>query len=123
MNIDLIKSLIKYDPNTGELFLRRNYRRRKAGKLKTYLDRGGYPMMALGGKYYHAHRVAWLLYYGEEPTQNISFVNGDTSDLAIKNLTKTVRQSMSRKEKTQHAITLIENGFPKSAVRILKELL
>lgn len=47
---------------------------------------GGYLNGGFLGKTYYAHRVAWLMYYGEWPENHIDHINGDKRDNRIENL-------------------------------------
>lgn len=46
----------------------------------------GYLQICIDGQLYKAHRLAWLLHYGEWPKENIDHINGDRSDNRISNL-------------------------------------
>lgn len=45
-----------------------------------------YVNIGFGGRYYKAHRLAWLWVYGEWPNQHIDHINGDRTDNRIANL-------------------------------------
>ena len=64
-----------YDPNTGKLW-------REAGSA----DGRGYRHVQFEGRSHLAHRVAWLLYYGEWPSGFLDHINGNPSDNRIINL-------------------------------------
>ncbi len=86
--IEELRNTIHYDPFTGKLYKKIYGSDGRATTLveaftspaKGYLT-GGH----LGFKY-AAHRLAWVLYYGSWPTQNIDHWNGDRSDNRIRNL-------------------------------------
>lgn len=74
---DLLCNL-RYDPKTGLIFW-------GAKEVLKSLDRG-YLKGRLGGKNWYAHRVAWLLHYGEWPRREVDHINGNRSDNRICNL-------------------------------------
>lgn len=84
-----------YREETGELFWRlrdptkrydKSFNTRFGGKKVTYNNGDGYIKVRLDGKLYYAHRVAWLLSYGEWPRGELDHVNGKRSDNKIENL-------------------------------------
>lgn len=101
-----LRNLLDYDPETGvlrwkprtpDMFFSWN----EAGKAKrcaTFnekyagqpaligIDGHGYYQGTILCRYYKAHRVAWLLHYGEWPTGEIDHINGDRRDNRITNL-------------------------------------
>tara|TARA_R100000951_G_scaffold65450_1_gene55245 strand:+ start:385 stop:927 length:543 start_codon:yes stop_codon:yes gene_type:complete len=92
------KELIKYDPETGDLFwLPRNethikrpsslktWNTRYSNKKITTVDSKGYLFCSIFGKQYRAHRIAWLIYYGEWPNI-IDHINGIRTDNRIVNM-------------------------------------
>jgi hypothetical protein len=99
-----ISKLLKYEPETGKLFwLPRplemfqgrqpggpsagatNWNNRYAGKeVASYTK--GYIIARIQQKHYAAHRLAWLLHYGEWPRNHIDHINGCRDDNRIENL-------------------------------------
>lgn len=86
--IERLRDAISYDPNTGELRWKRtvNGRWGKAGDLCGGLDAKGYRALALHGRQYKAHRVAWALHHGVWPTGLIDHIDHNRSNNAILNL-------------------------------------
>ena len=87
---------LRYEAQTGEFYWlprdelgssgRRGWNRKYAGKpALTYLC-AGYLSGTLLGSAVLAHRVAWLLHYGEWPAGQIDHINGDRTDNRIENL-------------------------------------
>jgi len=84
--MEYIKSIFNYNPITGEITSRVNRRKAKIGKILGCLDGSGYVDISICNKKYKAHRLAWLLYYGEWPKNQIDHVNGIKNDNRILNL-------------------------------------
>jgi hypothetical protein len=120
MDIDLLRKLIDYDPDTGILTFKERsleyfkdckyplrthgvWNKRFAGKEAgsiTFSNKKSYKtihVMVLGSTYL-AHRLAWAIYYGEWPTDQIDHANGDATDNRICNLS-VVSQSTNAKNK------------------------
>jgi hypothetical protein len=82
-----VRQMLDYDPQTG-IFVWKVWRGRtnKIGKVAGTSDRMGYRKIMLGGRFYMAHRLAWLYVHGEWPPVYMDHINGDTSDNRIANL-------------------------------------
>jgi len=78
---------LKYDPVTG-IVTRRFYSARKGERIKQVgsLHKSGYLHGRVNSKNYKVHRLAWYLYYGEFPKENIDHINGIRTDNRIGNL-------------------------------------
>lgn len=83
-----LKELLDYDPATGSFFWRKTLRNGKGGAgKKAGGERYGYIFIAVKGRIYRAHRLAWLYVYGEFPPDKlIDHINGNRSDNRIENL-------------------------------------
>lgn len=89
-----VREILHYDLETGI------FTRRRLGKIAGTENDSGYLVIGLDGKYYRAHRLAWLYVYGEWPTELIDHKNRIRTDNRIDNL----RQS-NRSENTQNTVT------------------
>lgn len=78
--------ILSYDASTGDLRLKIDKLRTKAGEIATTQGGRGYLKFEWKGEKQYAHRLAWLLHYGEWPSRNIDHINGDKSDNRIANL-------------------------------------
>jgi len=77
---EAFKALLTYDPLTGII------KWTKSGKLAGWDNGNGYRRITINGRPYYAHRVAWLLHYGEWPAQFIDHRDGNPINNAIANL-------------------------------------
>ena len=80
-SLELLEFMFDYDPQTGKLY--------KFGKEIGTVDRKGYRMIHHKRRAIPAHRIAWALYYREDPApHHIEHINGCTFDNRIDNLKK-----------------------------------
>lgn len=78
--------ILSYDASTGDLRLKIDKLRTKAGEIATTQGGRGYLKCEWKGEKQYAHRLAWLLHYGWWPDRNIDHINGNKSDNRIANL-------------------------------------
>lgn len=81
-----LKDMLDYNPETGALVWRvPRGPHGEIGKKAGSLSKNGRLYLSVGLARYMAHRVAWCIYYGKWPEQNVSALNGDYTDLRIAN--------------------------------------
>jgi len=99
--LEQIKSVIIYDPETGYLHSVKN------GKRRGSLHPSGYRYVSIIGRNIYEHRLAWALYYNEDPYPlEIDHINRNRSDNIIINLRKVTPAEQNRnKNKTRAPIT------------------
>lgn len=86
MNIDHLKSLLSYEPNTGVIqWIAKGKGRIKKKEAGTLLH-SGYVGICIGRKRFQSHRVAWALHHGSWPKDQIDHINGIKTDNRICNL-------------------------------------
>lgn len=92
-HVDVIASLLTYEPETGFLFwkhrpgARQSINSRLAGKRAlTCVSAHGYLRGLILGRGYLAHTICWVLNFGEWPDREIDHINRDRSDNRIANL-------------------------------------
>jgi hypothetical protein len=119
MTLEQARTLFKFDPETGKFYFRArpladftatkhhtrqwnfkrwntNYSGAETFKMK---HSEGYLRGRVYGKFYLAHRVAWLLTYGTWPDDDIDHINGDRSDNRIANLRVATRSENMKNAK------------------------
>ena len=82
----LLKSLMSYDPKTGVFTRIKSGGGMRAGDACGHKEDRGYTRIAVGGKLYRAHRLAWLYMTGIMPVGVIDHIDGDPNNDAFSNL-------------------------------------
>lgn len=75
-----------YDPTTGWFTHKFDKKNRKAGDKAGHKTSCGYIKLTIGGQGVFAHRLAWLVTYGEWPSSSIDHINQVKDDNRIENL-------------------------------------
>lgn len=79
--------VLSYNQNTGVFVWKCDLgKNHKAGKVAGGLDRLGYRSICISRVRRAAHRMAWLVVYGEWPKGEIDHINGIRDDNRIANL-------------------------------------
>jgi hypothetical protein len=97
---------LKYNPETGDIiWIKKPNDRVQINNIAGNLKPDNYLSIKFKGKAYLAHRLAWFLYYGKWPKNQIDHINGIRNDNRINNLRDvTSRQNnlnrKSHREKT-----------------------
>lgn len=90
------RELLDYDPDTGSLRWKRHMSTRaRAGDEAGLIQQGRYRRVGIHGRYYMAHRLAWLIVHGEWPANELDHINGEHADNRLCNL----RQATSAENK------------------------
>lgn len=118
----IIESHLRYDPETGEFWWKQARKGRSIGKPAGSRYPIGYIYIKLkeaGESGILAHRVAWLLTYGEWPEEEIDHINGDRADNRIRNLRSVTRRgnSLNRKRNSNNSSGVCGVSFHKHSRR------
>lgn len=83
-----LKEMFDYNPDTGFLYWKIcSAKNVKIGDRAGHFDSDKYISVSIQNKYYYAHRIAWIICYGEIPEDNtISHFNGNRYDNRLVNL-------------------------------------
>ena len=98
-SVDLLRKLLRYDPETGKLFwrercenieprqhTRNTFNKQFAGKEAFTANSAGYKIGRIYDVAFKAHRVIMAMHYGEWPTNPVDHINGIVFDNRISNL-------------------------------------
>lgn len=84
-DLDLLKSLLSYEPESGRLIWKREYRGAKAGSEAGYTRGDGTRLIWFGDKERSVGPICWALHHGEWPKGRVRFKEAKT-DFRIENL-------------------------------------
>lgn len=91
---DEVRRRLDYDAHTGLFRWAESGNGRVLGQRAGWIKSDGYIAIALNGRQYLAHRLAWLYVHGKWPAASIDHINGIRSDNRIFNL-RDVPQSIN----------------------------
>lgn len=91
LSADVVREIISYDPESGDLKYLQSRGPVKSGSVIKRVSNRGYITVKILGKTYQAHRVAWLIHYGEWPV-TIDHINRDRTDNRLVNLRNATQQ-------------------------------
>jgi hypothetical protein len=94
ITVERARELFRYDPETGIIRWAvdvwagryRNVRVMKEGDVAGTKNGTGYYYIVADGHRVRAHRLAWLLFYGQSPKALIDHIDGDKTNNRIANL-------------------------------------
>jgi hypothetical protein len=86
LTADKLRELFSYDPETGVFTRIAGGQGARPGRQVGWFDVVGRREVAVLGKRYKLHRLAWLYVHGKWPSACIDHINGDHGDNRIANL-------------------------------------
>jgi hypothetical protein len=93
-----VEKVLRYDSTSGKFFWKVQRGRCRAGE-EAGTPSHGYSKIKVLNTLHYAHRLAWLLHYGEWPRFEIDHINMDRGDNRISNLREAThsQNQMNRK--------------------------
>lgn len=117
MQIQRLKELLDYNPETGELLWKpralshfsdeghwKTWNTRFGSTVAGGIYANGYRAVSFSGMRYYAHRIAWAMHTGEWPSDQIDHINQKRDDNRISNL-----RQVTNHENTKNKVRLKRN--------------
>lgn len=99
LTADRAAELLEYDTETGALFWKHrqesefpsirvaaSWNTKNAGKEAGWVGRDGYRRITLGNRSHLAHRIIWLMVYGDWPEDQVDHIDQDRLNNCLSNL-------------------------------------
>lgn len=100
LTVEMAKELLRYDPETGLLYWRISLSNKgPAGSLAGCITPSGYIRIGINNKEYMAHRLVWLIHYGEFPKAELDHINHLGLDNRIENLRNVSHKENGKNQK------------------------
>jgi len=86
--LEVLQEKFEYNPETGELLHNKKSPNVKVGQVAGYPTQRGWLRVKVGNTHYRVHRIAWKMFYGEDPPagRDLDHINRDRTDNRINNL-------------------------------------
>ena len=84
--LEKLNEILEYESETGLFTWKVSRKGCTKGKFVGSVNPRGYVFIHVLGKYFQAHRLAWLMVHGEWPKQQIDHINRIKTDNRIANL-------------------------------------
>lgn len=99
---EFLKSRFLYNEETGDLTYIKNNPKRKAGE-KAGQIKNSYVVINIRGRFFLAHRLAWMYVYGSFPSEEIDHIDGNKSNNSIKNLREANHRQNMENRRAPHS--------------------
>ena len=99
---EYLMGVAEYDPMTGIFTTRVNRKNEVIGEVIGHVTTNGYMRIFIDGRYYRAHRLAWLYMHGKFPDDQLDHINRIKSDNRIANL-REATQCLNEQNKSAQA--------------------
>ncbi len=80
LDLERVKELYKYIPETGKLLWNKSGAGRNAGEAAGFKTRAGYRATRIGKLQIRVHRLVWFMMTGKWPVRQIDHINGIKDD-------------------------------------------
>ena len=104
------RELLSYDPETGDLTWASPCGGRPVNRPAGCVRSDGRKQIRINGLTHLAHKVAWLIYYGEWPSNTIDHIDGNPGNNEIVNLRdvpRRINNQNQRRAKNTNSIGLL----------------
>ncbi len=102
LTAERLREVLDYSPETGRFAWLKSTGAAPAGAEAGGVSSTGYVRIAIFGKRYQAHQLAWLHHYGEWPGE-LDHINGNKADNRIANLRKALRNENLQNQRKAHS--------------------
>jgi hypothetical protein len=101
--LEVLQEKFDYNSETGELLYLKATTRNRIGEVAGYPTQRGWLRVKVNNKHYRVHRIAWKMFYGEDPPTgfDVDHVNMVRTDNRINNLrVLTISENSGRRTNT-----------------------
>lgn len=110
-----ICQLLEYNPVTGIFLWLTPTGNSTIGSVAGCIKPDGYIRIQIRGRLYYAHRLAWLVFYGDWPASIVDHIDGNRGNNSISNLRNASLTENNRNRK--RASTKCKKGVKKNGNR------
>jgi hypothetical protein len=102
LSCERLKELLTYAPDSGLFHWRFTRGPVVAGAVAGTIDKSGYVQIRIDGRFFRAHRLAWLYIHDSWPSLHIDHIDGDKSNNKIANLRNVCHQINQQNQSRAH---------------------
>jgi hypothetical protein len=106
---DVLKGVLDYYPDSGIFKSRNKTSKKPAGSVVGCIGTHGYLVIAVKGRSYLAHRLAWFYMHGEWPKDLIDHVNGVKVDNRFVNLRECSKSQNGQNSKARKSFSGVKS--------------